>query len=677
VTAFVVREQMLKHPGHPDQKVHGRRGAGPTRADERRTYGDLTVESADVVGNARRRAALLAEFPKDRAYGSEDDIIHNEIANHYGHYSVVRDKTGRIIGEAGYIVTPGSGGYSGDVLLHEIRVRSDARGSGAGRALMADAAAAPERLGLKGEFTMGVYNPLQPAWGFYAAMGGKPFSEDSPDAAPSHWAHADRLALAGSFQKRTYVRDRQGQFAATASSRVAAGHETTIEPGELRDTLDHFAGMKGDPNLTLLDVKGTHLFNVGGDHARHDMPQVPSHRKAEFVRDMKADGRTVLRVDLDPLTLKPSQGEISARAVGQIAKRERNGNPALTDDAARIIVSSDGYVLDGHHRWGAFAALAIDGDKRTIPAFQMAAKRDDALALLRDWGKRAGVQSLALGERAQKALDEHAMLKHLPGQHDQSTHGHGKGATGGHLTTTPTGEDLPEGWGRLDGDALLQRRIQILIDEDVHPDDAEWVAKRQVAKGNQPTVYENGAVTIEIHPDADKVMDPGSHAAIVRQADFLNKAAPVQNLTIRIDDWYVTKASGSTKGDDVVGWTTMKHADKDGHATIAIRPVAFTNRTPLREGLTVGSGGQYVMAHEWGHAVKQPKGYARALDGSHREAALYRLFGDAAQVSAYAMSQPAEFYAEAFADWHQSRGQTKRPVVRKAAQEFGWFGSDA
>jgi hypothetical protein len=269
------------------------------------------------------------------------------------------------------------------------------------------------------------------------------------------------------------------------------------------------------------------------------------------------------------------------------------------------------------------------------------------------------------------------VTKHLPGRHDQKTHG--SGGSGERLTTTPSGEELPDGWGRLTGEEFRQRSIDAMIEDDIHPDDAVHIVDRQIARGVTPTVYTNGAVTIQIHPDADKVIEPTAHGRIVRQADFLQKASPVENLLIRVDDRYVTRASGQTKGDDVVGWTTMKHPDKAGHATIAIRPVAFTKRNPLRQGLTVGTGGEYVMAHEWGHAIVQPKGWAPALtrDGVNREAALYRMFGQAAQVSGYAMTQPAEFFAEMFADWHQSRGTTKRPVVREAAREFGWFGGDA
>lgn len=659
--------------------------------------------------------------------------------------------------------------------------------------------------------------------------------------------------------------DTRGRFASTAAGRIAAGHEVKAQPHEVAAIVDSMHGRSDHPNLTYLNVEGTHLFNRGGKHDREDMPQVPSHRKAEFVDAMKARGVTVARVDVDPLTLKASQGEISGRSVADIVRRERAGTPAITGDAARITISSDGYVLDGHHRWGAHSVMALDGDPVTVPAFRIDLPKDKALQVLRDWNAEADVQSLALGERARKAVltllekynhahdnrgrfattsgggkvvDSHDSILAAMGErgwdkgakplghkdfqrlldsgdyvlyyrggpkghtrtlidggyigggdlgegvyltrdkgrakaylpkkkgemaqvlmpramHDaiqspkaithppegsalhrwRTEHGitapYQPGArvaaisvgipglsndrghagdvvvwnipdllvldekvrkdyepvekrfytrdalgrfatTGGGHSTTVDGKPLPEGWTRVNERDIRDNVADEWVAEGMERSVAEATVDRLFAISS-PVVYTDGKVTVRMGAGPSGLPDE-HHERAVKQIHTMQQVAPLDHATIRIDDYYVTTGSGSTVPIGVLGWTSFEHPDKPGHAVIALRPSLWTDEKTHSGTIpfNVRTGSDYVVAHEWGHAVVQPKAM-----GGGKEGSLYQMFGSSAKdVSGYALTSPAEFYAEIFADWHASHGTTTRPVTRKAAKEFGWFGGE-
>ncbi|WP_374638875.1 LPD38 domain-containing protein [Hydrogenophaga sp.] len=77
---------------------------------------------------------------------------------------------------------------------------------------------------------------------------------------------------------------------------------------------------------------------------RAEMPQIHAEHRGALVQFLK--GRGVVHgaeSDVDPATLKPTQAEFSPAKVKK-AKGFEGGDRA-------ILVSGDGYVLDGHHQW--------------------------------------------------------------------------------------------------------------------------------------------------------------------------------------------------------------------------------------------------------------------------------------------------------------------------------------
>jgi N12 class adenine-specific DNA methylase len=76
---------------------------------------------------------------------------------------------------------------------------------------------------------------------------------------------------------------------------------------------------------------------------RSEMPQVRMSDRGAMVNFLKARGISHEITEVDPTTLRPSQAEFSRaktlKAMG------------ATGDTATALVSADGYVIDGHHRW--------------------------------------------------------------------------------------------------------------------------------------------------------------------------------------------------------------------------------------------------------------------------------------------------------------------------------------
>lgn len=103
---------------------------------------------------------------------------------------------------------------------------------------------------------------------------------------------------------------------------------------------------------------------------RHSMPQLTKFDS--FMDDLKKSDITTKVEKLDPNKLTPTQGNFSEEKVDKLIKNGWwNEKP--------IISSSDGYVIDGHHRWLAAAKLGKDVKSRVV---DLEAK--DLLAFLKD-----------------------------------------------------------------------------------------------------------------------------------------------------------------------------------------------------------------------------------------------------------------------------------------------------
>lgn len=81
-------------------------------------------------------------------------------------------------------------------------------------------------------------------------------------------------------------------------------------------------------------------LNIGLTFARKEMPQLGASRS--FIEYMNKNGIESVRRKIDPSQLKSSQMEFDRSKIEGL-KEKPSSNP--------IIVSNDGHVVDGHHRW--------------------------------------------------------------------------------------------------------------------------------------------------------------------------------------------------------------------------------------------------------------------------------------------------------------------------------------
>jgi hypothetical protein len=172
------------------------------------------------------------------------------------------------------------------------------------------------------------------------------------------------------------------------------------------------------PDITELKIKGHLLYgDEGMGIARKDMPQIPGDARPEFLKDLEKEGIKIEKEKVDPTTLKPIQKEISGSRSG--AKYKSFQDDKKVPDKERILISKDGYVIDGHHTWAAAVALKFDFGS-DIPVYRIGLNAKEALSASLDWAKAKGYESQAIdAPEAKKSF----IWKHLSGQHDQKTHG--------------------------------------------------------------------------------------------------------------------------------------------------------------------------------------------------------------------------------------------------------------
>ena len=85
--------------------------------------------------------------------------------------------------------------------------------------------------------------------------------------------------------------------------------------------------------------------------ARKNMPQIDN--MDDFVKDLKDEGYKISSEKIEAKKLKPTQTEFNMDKVkGMISSGNYKNKP--------IVVTSDNYILDGHHRWKAHVEVEED-----------------------------------------------------------------------------------------------------------------------------------------------------------------------------------------------------------------------------------------------------------------------------------------------------------------------------
>lgn len=187
-----------------------------------------------------------------------------------------------------------------------------------------------------------------------------------------------------------------------AAAMIASGHPATVRPEDIPATMTLLSSAPVEANLYNLKVVGGPDLAQGRKPSelvpREDLPQAPSARKAEFVADMRSRGLDVTEDVVDPSTLTPMQNHLSAAKVGQMMGRMDAGTANFDDKKDRIIVSRDGFIMDGHHRYAAAALRTAAGKPTTLTVYRVNANRDDLVSIMKSWNQAAGIRGLGAGE---------------------------------------------------------------------------------------------------------------------------------------------------------------------------------------------------------------------------------------------------------------------------------------
>lgn len=91
----------------------------------------------------------------------------------------------------------------------------------------------------------------------------------------------------------------------------------------------------------------SNICNGNLDIPRYKMPQIEDRYLDKFLSVMKKNHK-VIKSKYLVRKIKPTQNELSRKAIRKKQSKIRKGKVS----SSPIIISSDYYILDGHHRWG-------------------------------------------------------------------------------------------------------------------------------------------------------------------------------------------------------------------------------------------------------------------------------------------------------------------------------------
>lgn len=225
---------------------------------------------------------------------------------------------------------------------------------------------------------------------------------------------------------------RDGVRSATAKARVvgpdealaslAAGRTANVASHQVAHLVSRAAERQDDPNLLNLRVDGREVFGKG-HYSRPDLPQVPSAMLPQYLDDLRSRGIKVSEESVVPGSLQPMQREVSTRSTARMLS-----NPEAVF-AKRAIVSSDGYVLDGHHRWSAATIISLTDREKRLGVVRIGLPRERLVRDARSWSAAHGIERKQLGE-ARADLSEAEDEEHFYGAWKG-----GSKASGGHPMT--------------------------------------------------------------------------------------------------------------------------------------------------------------------------------------------------------------------------------------------------
>lgn len=195
------------------------------------------------------------------------------------------------------------------------------------------------------------------------------------------------------------------------------------------------------------------------------------------------------------------------------------------------------------------------------------------------------------------------------------------------------------------------------------------VKKADLAMIKSGRVLKNGPIEVEFYSAGAKVT-PAAEKKLLESIEELQKYMPKDKMT-----FIVASERGNAYGSAILG-----------DAKIWLKPSTVMDSKPLKSevgfkmpSISAVPHRDYTLAHEWGHTVDIGGTFTRkeSIQNSLTTMKIERLrkeFKDnpLAFVSGYSNKNTKEFYAEMFAEFFLTKGQTNNPLVLAMAKEFNW-----
>jgi len=131
---------------------------------------------------------------------------------------------------------------------------------------------------------------------------------------------------------------------------------------------DEFPELVSELKIVKPDAKDTMGIR------RAEMPQVATKDYPEFIDYLKDNGAHFTKDTVSPDSLKAIQGEFSDQGIEKALMKQHIKKPS--------IVSSDNYIIDGHHRW-----LAAMNTGQKVDIFRVDKPGKELLQLVKDFPK--------------------------------------------------------------------------------------------------------------------------------------------------------------------------------------------------------------------------------------------------------------------------------------------------
>lgn len=241
----------------------------------------------------------------------------------------------------------------------------------------------------------------------------------------------------------------------------------------------------------------------------------------------------------------------------------------------------------------------------------------------------------------ERAAAEVLAARHLPGKHNQATHGHGGGSGA-----------LPQGWSKSTAEA---ERASLLADEGLSGPEAETMARVAIPGSMFCYRSDDGRVAVLVDPVVRATDEDLS--ALMSDASDLQARFPTES-TARI---FVDRVGALGPG--VGGETVARGKAEIRLSDTAVRSATAADPWSIHAKGYITDRRRYTLAHEWGHATD-------TLPDEQRQA----LFEGAKMLgtSEYGAVTGEEALAEALADYVVTEPGARLGSTQLYADALGW-----